>query len=154
MILEIYWKVKELFFYTISSSKLLTLTFVAKQGYVLYLMRQRIYNSRYYQKKDKREERKQLEVQADKADHEKIYKQLEVELKKKNGSVSAVREMMVLTFKQRRSETTKIEDANPTKVVLQKFPFLDKELAVSIAILLNRLIYIIVSVIKKYNYGV
>ena len=100
-------------------------------------MRQRIYNLRYYRKKDKREERKQLEVQADKADHEKIYKQLEVELKKK-GSVSAVREMLVLTFKQRRDETTKIEDANPTKVALQKFLFLDKELpvAVSIAILL------------------
>jgi len=42
-----------------------------------------------------------------------------------------VREMMVLTFKQQRSETTKIEDANPTKVVLQKFSFLDKELPVS-----------------------
>ena len=95
-------------------------------------MRQRIYNLRYYCKKDKRKERKQLEVQADKADHDKIYKQLEVELKKKKGSVSAVREMMVLTFKQRRSETTKIEDANPTKVALQNFPFLDKELAVRI----------------------
>ena len=51
---------------------------------------------------------------------------------RKKGSVSAVREMMVLTFKQRRSETTKVEDANPTKVALQNFPFLAKELAVSI----------------------
>ena len=63
-------------------------------------------------------------MQTDKADQEKIYKQLEVELKKKKGSVSAVREMIVLTFKQQRSETHKIEDANPIKVVLQKFPFL------------------------------
>ena len=46
-------------------------------------MRQQIYHSRYYRKRGKSEERKQFEVQADKADHEKIYKQLEVELKKK-----------------------------------------------------------------------
>jgi len=117
--------------FDISNHQNLSSIFVVKQGYVLFLIRQRIYNSRYYQKKDKRTVRKELEVQADKDNHERIYKQLEVELKKKKGSQSAVREMMVLTFKQRRSETTKIEDANPTKVVLQKFPFLNKELPVS-----------------------
>jgi len=125
--LSIYWQA----IFDISNHQNLSSIFVVKQGYVLFLIRQRIYNSRYYQKKDKRTARKELEVQADKDDHERIYKQLEVELKKKKGSQSAVREMMVLTFKQRRSETTKIEDANPTKVVLQKFPFLDKELPVS-----------------------
>ena len=45
---------------------------------------------------------------------------------------------MVLTFKQQRSETTKIEEANPTRVVLQKFPFLDKELPVSSNIVVHK----------------
>jgi len=102
-----------------------------KQGHVLYLLRQRLYNSRNYQKKDKRVASKEFHVQADKGDHDRIYKQLEVKLRKKKGSQAAVREMMVLTFKQQRSETTRIEDQNPTKVLLEKFPFLDKELPVS-----------------------
>ena len=80
-------------------------------------------------------------MQADKADHEKIYKQLEVELKKRKGCVSAVREMMVLTFKQQRSETTKIEEANPTKVALQNFPFFGQRISCKYRILLY--IYIV-----------
>jgi len=69
--------------FDISNHQNLSSIFVVKQGYVLFLIRQHIYNSRYYQKKDKRTARKELEVQADKDDHERIYKQLEVELKKK-----------------------------------------------------------------------
>ena len=65
---------------------------------------------------------KELAAQADQQDQEKIYKQLEVELKKKKGSLSAVRQMMGLTFKERRNQITQIEDADPSRVVLQNSP--------------------------------
>ena len=49
----------------ISHHRNLSLISVVKQGYVLYLLRQQMYNSRYYEKKDKRVASKELQVQAD-----------------------------------------------------------------------------------------
>ena len=71
MILLIYWQVK--LFCDRSHHQNLSLISVVKHGYVLYLLRQRIYNSRYYVKKDKRVAGKE-QVQADKEDHDRIYK--------------------------------------------------------------------------------
>ena len=49
----------------ISHHQNLSLISVLKQEYVLYLLRQRMYNSRYYEKKDKTVASKELQVQAD-----------------------------------------------------------------------------------------
>ena len=93
-------------------------------------MRQRIYNSKYYQKSEKRSLSKGL-IQADKDDEARIYKELQLKLKKKKGSLPAIREMLQITFKGRRSIITKIEDQDPSSIVLQHFPFFNNQVPVS-----------------------
>ena len=93
-------------------------------------MRQRIYNSKYYQKKEKRPLSDNV-IEADKEDEAKLYKELQAELKKKKGSLPAIRQMLQITFKSRRSVITKIDHQDPSSIVLEKFPFFDNQVPVS-----------------------
>ena len=52
-------------------------------------------------------------------------------MKKRKKNLSAITQLQELTLKKRRSVIDKVEDADITKKVLEKFTFLNKEAAVS-----------------------
>ena len=94
-------------------------------------MKKRIYNTTHYHKEKVPGPSKPMTVAADQQDESKLYSQLECELKKRKKNLSAITQLQELTLKKRRSVIDKIEDADVTKTVLEKFPFLNKETAVS-----------------------
>ena len=94
-------------------------------------MKKRIYNTTHYHKEKVPGPSKPMVVAADEQDKSKLYSQLESKLKKRKKNLSAIRQLQELTLKKRRSVIDKVEDADVTKKVLEKFPFLNKEAAVS-----------------------
>lgn len=97
---------------------------------MLFLIRQRIYNTRYYVSKDKRKAGK-IQPQADTKDHEKLYQTLSTELKKRKANMETIKQIIGLTLNERRKFILGIEDADPSKLVVEKYPFMNNELAVS-----------------------
>lgn len=93
-------------------------------------MRQRMYNAKYYQSKDKRPAAKKMAVQAE--DTEGLYQELTKELKKSKPNITVVYQTQQLTFKSRRKEVQNLHD---TQAVLAKFPFFKVEESVSTCIL-------------------
>lgn len=94
-------------------------------------MKKRIYNTTHYHKEKVPGPSKPMVIAADEQDQSKLYSQLESELKKRKKNLSAITQLQELTLKKRRSVIDKVEDADVTKKVLEKFPFLNKEAAVS-----------------------
>lgn len=103
---------------------------LSQQGTVMFLMRQRIYNTRYYVTKEKRTATGSR-PQAHPKDHQKLYQNLNVELKRKKANFEYIKQLMELTFKDRRKTILEIDDRDPSAAVLETFPFLNQELAVS-----------------------
>ena len=73
---------------------------------------------------------KAMMVAADKQDERKLHSQLECKLKKRKKNLNAITQLQELTLKK-KSVIDKIKDVGVTKTVLEKFPFLNKETAVS-----------------------
>lgn len=93
-------------------------------------MKKRIYNTTHYHKEKVPGPSKPMVVAADEQDKSKLYSQLESKLKKRKKNLSAITQLQEFTLKK-RSVIDKVEDADVTKKVLEKFPFLNKEAAVS-----------------------
>ena len=96
----------------------------------MFLMRQRIYNTRYYVTKEKKTATG-LRPQAHPKDHQKLYQNQNVELKRKKANLEYIKQLMELTVKDRRKTILEIDDRDPSAAVLEKFPFLNQELEVS-----------------------
>ena len=94
-------------------------------------MKKRIYNTTQYHKQKVPGPSKPTMVAADEQDESKLYSQLESELKKRKKNLSAITQLQELTLKKRRSLIDRIEEGDVTQKVLEKFPFLNKETAVS-----------------------
>ena len=75
---------------------------------------------------------KSKDVTADKKDEKELYKQLETELRKRKKTKEAIFQLMKITKNSRRTAINDIEGSGDiTSTVLEKFPFLDQETAVS-----------------------
>ena len=72
--------------------------YFVKQGTVLLLMRQRIYNSRYYHRKEKSQSN-EMAAQVDEKDHDKIYKQLDVNCSETDDGIKSTRLKMQIQAK-------------------------------------------------------
>ena len=70
-------------------------------------------------------------VQPDDKEEEKMYQQLEAEMKRETSRYEVLHHLMSLTFKSRRSAIDQIEEKDVTKVVMEQYPFLGNEKAVS-----------------------
>ena len=70
-------------------------------------------------------------VQPDEKEEEKMYQQLEAEMKRETSRYEVSHHLMSLTFKSRRSAIDQIEEKDVTKVVMEQYPFLGNEKAVS-----------------------
>lgn len=69
-------------------------------------------------------------VQPDEKEEEKIYQQLEAEMKRETSRYEVLHHLS-LTFKSRCSAIDQIQEKDVTKVVMEKYPFLGNEKAVS-----------------------
>ena len=79
-------------------------------------MKRRLYNSKYYFNTNKQKKPLASLVQPDEKEEEKMYQQLEAEIKRGTSRCSAI---------------DKIEEKDVTKVVMEQYPFLGNEKAVS-----------------------
>ena len=71
-----------------------------------------------------------MQVVADVEDEEKLYKQLETEVKKRKANVEVIYQLQEITLKQRRATIERSEESE-IKNIIHKFPFLSKETSVS-----------------------
>lgn len=93
-------------------------------------MRRRMYNCQYYHGKNT-STKKSGPHQANKEDEKVIYEKLQAELKKKKGNLKAIKEYLALTLKERRGEINGVEYNDPSRTILQKYPFLKEDMAIS-----------------------
>lgn len=70
-------------------------------------------------------------VQPDEKEEEKIYQQLEAEMKRETSRYEVLHHLISLTFKSRSSAIDKIKEKDVTEVVMEQYPFLGNEKAVS-----------------------
>ena len=94
-------------------------------------MKRRLYNSKYYFDTNKQKKPLASLVQPDEKEEEKIYQQLEAEMKRETSRYEVLHHLISLTFKSRSSAIDKIKERDVTKVVMEQYPFLVNEKAVS-----------------------
>ena len=94
-------------------------------------MKRRLYNSKYYFNTNKQKKPLASLVQPDEKEEEEMYQQLEAEIKRGTSRYEVLHHLMSLTFKSRCSAIDKIEEKDVTKVVMEQYPFLGNEKAVS-----------------------
>ena len=70
-------------------------------------------------------------VQPDEKEEERIYQQLEAEMKRKTSRYEVLHHLISLTFKSRCSAFDQIQEKYVTKVVMEQYSFLRNEKAVS-----------------------
>ena len=94
-------------------------------------MKKRLYNSRYYFHTNKQKKPSASLVQPDEKEEEKIYQQLEAEIKRETSRYEVLHYLISLTFKSRSSAIDQIQEKDVTKAVIDQYPFLGNEKAVS-----------------------
>jgi len=94
-------------------------------------MKRRLYNSKYYFHTNKQKKPLTSLVQPDEKEEEKIYQQLEAEMKRETSRYEVLHHLISPTFKSRCSAIDQIQEKDVTKVVMEQYPFLGNEKAVS-----------------------